>query len=464
MHFLALALATAAAAGTADPTPAAPRPKEPIDYARDVQPIFAGKCTVCHSGTQLEGQYDMGTHAGVLKGGKRGPAVVPGKPAESQLFLAVTHARKPVMPPKSENNDLTPGEVAVLKAWIEQGAGGGPAGPETKPRTRVAVGPPPAAVKPVRAVAVSPDGAVVAAGRGNQVHLFDARTGAYLRSLTDPDLKTPDGKPAVAAHLSVVESMAYSPDGQTLATGSFQEVTLWDPAAGVPKARLTGFAHNVTCLAYSPDGRLLAAGGGAPTEDGEVRLFAPDGTPVLDLKAAHSDTVFGVSFSPDGKLLATAGADKFVRVFEVPSGRLVKGFEGHTHHVMDVGWTPDGKHLVSAGADNVVKVWDYEKGEKVRDIPGYQKQVTRLAFVGRRPEFLAASGDQQVRLTNAETGGHLRVFGGATDYVYAVAAGPDGKVVAAGGEDGVVRLYDGRTGKLIKAMLPPEAEPKAGGK
>src|SRR5579883_440863 len=445
MPILLLALAAAAADGQKDAgpepiPPAALDRTDPIDYAKDVQPVFANKFTVCHSGGQLEGKYDMGTHAGVLKGGKRGPAVVPGKPAESNLFLFAGHVRKPVMPPRSEGNDLTPQEVAVLKAWIEQGAKG-PAGPEVKPRVTATVGLTPASVKPVRAVAVSPDKAVVAAGRGNQVHLFDARTGAFLRTFSDPDLKTPDGK--------------------TLATGSFQEVILWDAKTGVPKARIGGFAHVVTCLAYSPDGALLAAGGGAPTEDGEVRLFDAAGKPVAEIKGGHSDTVFGVCFSPDGKLLATAGADKFVKVFAVPSGKLVKSFEGHTHHVMDVGWTPDGKKLVSAGADNMVKVWDYEKGEKVRDIPGYQKQVTRLVFVGKKPEFLTASGDQQVRLTNAETGGQLRAFAGATDFVYAVAASPDGGVVAAGGEEGVVRLYNGQTGQLVKAMVPPEAAPKS---
>ena len=83
-------------------------------------------------------------------------------------------------------------------------------------------------------------------------------------------------------------------------------------------------------------------------------------------------------------MLATCGADKFVKVFEVPSGKFLKSFEGHTHHVLDVGWKADGKLLASAGADNVVKVWDYEKGEQVRTI-GTQarKQMTRLVFIGK---------------------------------------------------------------------------------
>src|SRR5262249_4737583 len=163
------------------------------------------------------------------------------------------------------------------------------------------------------------------------------KTGNYLKSLTDPALKAPDGKPANAAHLSLVESMAYSPDGKTLATGSFQEVVLWDVEEGTIRKRITGFADRVVAIAYSPFGKLIATGGGAPTEDGEIKLFeAATGRPVADIKGGHSDTVFGVAFSPDGRLLATAAADKFVKVFEVPGGEFVKSFEGHTHHVMDV--------------------------------------------------------------------------------------------------------------------------------
>lgn len=433
--------------------------KEPIDYEKDVRPIFAAKCTVCHSGNQLEGKYDMGTHAAVLKGGKRGAAVVPGKPMESTLYVFSSHAKKPIMPPRSENNELEPQEVAILKAWIEQGAKG-PAGPEIKARPKVVLNLPPAIVKPVRGIAISPDKSQVIASRGNQIHIYDGKDGTFQKSLVDQDLKTADGKPAQAAHMSLVESLAFSPDGKTLASGSFQEVVLWDLTQAKPIQRITGFAHNVTCLAYSPDGKLLATGGGAPTEDGEIKLFDPAGKEVLTIKDAHSDTVFGVAFSPDGKLLATGSADKFLKVFEIPSGKFLKSFEGHTHHVLDVGWTPDGTKLATAGADNMVKIWDYEKGEKLRDVRGYDKQVTRLVFFGKQPVFLTASGDANVRLMNAENGGQQRAFGGAKDFVYAVAASPDGSLVAAGGEEGIVRIYNGQNGQLVKEVIPPGTEAK----
>jgi WD40 repeat protein len=443
----------------------------PVDYSKDVEPVFADKCFVCHSGSVVEGKFDMSTHAGVLKGGKRGVAVVPGKSAESNLFLFCSRQKKPIMPPKSEE-PLTSQEVSLIKLWIDEGAKA-PTMARVKPKIIVDL--PPALVKPVRAVAVSPDGKTVAGSRGNQVNLYalksepaDAKKGTpkkdewvFVKSLVDPQLKTKDGKPAKAAHISLVESTAFSPDGKTLATGSFQELTLWDVEKGVPTHRVGGFADRVVAIAFSADGKLFATGGGAPTEDGEIKIFDAATTKlVTDIKNGHSDTVFAVAFSPDGKHLATGAADKFVKVFEVPGGKFVKSFEGHTHHVMGVGWTPDGKKIASCGADNFVKVWDYEKGEKLRDMQGHQKQVTQLFFVGKTPQFLTVSGDSSVRMWNADNGGNVRQYPGATDFLYSVSASTDGAVVATGGEDGVVRVYNGQNGSLLKAALPPDAEPK----
>lgn len=447
----------------------------PIEYGADIEPIFKDKCFVCHSGNVTEGKYDMSTYEKVMKGGsKRGTkVVVPGKSGESFMFQACSRQLKPIMPPKTEE-PLTPKELTMVKLWIDEGA----KAPTTmRVKEKIVVHLPPALVTPVRAVAVAPDGKSIVASRGNQINIFkatepaDAKKGnkkvdwTFDRVLLDPELKTPDGKPAKAAHISLVESAAFSPDGKTLATGSFQEMTLWDYEKGTPKARITGFADRVTCIAYSLDGKMIATGGGAPTEDGEIRLFDSSGKLITEIRGGHSDTVFGVAFSPDGKLLASGGADKFVKVFALPTAgakeaKFVKSFEGHTHHVMGVGWTPDGKKIASCGADNFVKVWDYEKGEKVRDLQGHRKQVTALFFVGKTPQFLTGSGDSSVRMWNADNGGTVRNFSGADDYVYAVSASTDGSVVATGCEDGIVRVYNGANGTLVKAALPPGAEPK----
>jgi len=432
--------------------------QDPVSYEKDIEPIFYKKCITCHSGSVKEGRFDISSYEGLIKGGKRGTALVPGKADQSLLYKVAGRTTKPLMPPKGEE-PLTPEELAVVKLWIDQGAKA-PTGVREKPK--IIVGVPPANVHPVRAVAVSPDKSTVVAGRGNQIHIYDAGSGMYIRSLFDPSLKTPDGKPVKAAHLSIVDALAYSPDGKYLVSGSFQEMSVWDIKTGELRHKVTGYAYSVVAIAFSTDGKYFATGGGEPTSEGEIKVFEV-GTwkLVTDIKNGHSDTVYGVCFSPDGKMLATASADKFVKVWELPSGKFVKSFEGHTHHVLDVGWQADGKLLASAGGDNTVKIWDFEKGEQVRTINAHGKQVTRLLYVGKKTEFVTCGGDNAVKAFNATNGGNVRNFAGATDFVYAIGVSPDGAVVAAGGQEGIVRVYNGTNGQLTKSLLPPGAEPPA---
>jgi WD40 repeat protein len=320
-------------------------------------------------------------------------------------------------------------------------------------------------VHPVRAVAISHDKSAIAAGRGNVIHLYNAANGTHVRTLYDPALTTAEKKPLRASHISLVESLAFSPDGRFLASGSFQEVTIWDVQTGTMRKKLTGFADRVVALAFSADSKHLATGGGPPTESGEVKVLeTATGNLIVDIKNGHSDQVFGVAISPDGTKVACAAADKFVKVFELPSGKFLKSFEGHTHHVMDVGWKADGKLLASAGADNDVKVWDYEKGEQTRTIKGHTKQVTRLLFIGDTPQIVTCSGDDTVRFWNAENGGTVRNFQGNNDFLYGVGVSPDGALVATGGEAGVVRVYNGTNGSLIRQLVPPGVEPPGGKK
>lgn len=432
--------------------------KDAVIYEKEVEPIFYKKCITCHSGSVKEGRFDLSSHEGVMKGGKRGKAVEPGKGKDSLLYNLAGRFQKPHMPPKGET-PMTPEELALVKLWIDQGAKA-PTG--ERPRELITLSPPPATVTPVRAVALSPDKSAVAAGRGNVIHIYDAGSGAHIRTLIDPSLKLPDGKACESSHMSLIESIGFSNDGKYLVSGSFQEIAIWDLQTGMLREKVKGYAHNVVCVTFSPDGKLFATTGGAPTEDGEIKIFEVGTWKMVgDFKNAHSDTVYGACFSPDSKMIATASADKFVKVFEVPSGKFVKSFEGHTHHVLDVGWQNDGKLLASAGADNTVKVWEFEKGEQARTINAHTKQVTRLQFIGKTPQFVTCSGDTQVKIFNATNGGVVRTFAGGKDYIYAVSVSQDGNVVAAGGEEGVVRVYNGTSGALLKSLLPPGVvEPK----
>ncbi len=223
--------------------------KGPVTYDNHIEPILINKCTYCHSGNEKKGKLDMGTYAGLMKGGKRGAAITAGNASESLLYkLCMRADMKPIMPPKSED-PLSPEELALIKLWIDQGAK-----PPSMDRVKVKITltPPPPSVQPVRGVAVSPDKSSVAASRGNHIHIYDASSGAYIRSLVDPGLVAPDKKPMTAAHLSLVESLAYSPDGKWLASGGFPGS---DPL-GRPDGTITASADQLRRARGR--GRLLA--------------------------------------------------------------------------------------------------------------------------------------------------------------------------------------------------------------
>src|SRR5579871_807105 len=183
---------------------------EPIAYEKDIEPIFHNKCIVCHSGKELKGKFDVSTYATVMKGSGKGPVVIAGKSAVSPTVLYAGKTKKPFMPPKDEE-PLTPQELALIKLWIDQGA---KAPASASEKLKIALNAPPANVVPIHAVAVSAD-KTVAEGRGDQIHLFNGTTGAFVRTLIDPKLVDSAGKPVKAAHLSLVESLVYSPDGKT---------------------------------------------------------------------------------------------------------------------------------------------------------------------------------------------------------------------------------------------------------
>ena len=214
----------------------------------------------------------------------------------------------------------------------------------------------------------------------------------------------------------------------------------------------------VLALAFSPDGKILASGGGMPSRDGEVLLWnATDGTLLREITGAHSDTVFDLSFTADGSLLASAAADKFARVFDVKTGKLVRSFEGHTNHVLGVAWNRTGRTLATSGADEVIKVWSLESGQQIRTIPGFTKQATSLRYVGFDASFAVAAGGVPVRLVN-EAGNVSRNFDSAGAFMYDLALSADGQIIAAGGLDGILRLWAVADGKSLGTFATPTAK------
>lgn len=436
------------------PTPIAvsvPTRDTPVSYAKEVSDILDAKCVGCHAGAVKEGKLVMEDVAGMLKGGKHGPAIKPGKADDSLLFKMAAHRVEPVMPPKDKKDakPLTPEELGLLKLWIDSGAKDDSV--EHPEPGSLTLGDLPASVRPIVAVDLTEDGKLVACGRGNQVFIYEVASGKEIAAL--------------GGHKDIIQSLRFTPDGKKLAAGSYEFVTVWDlpgdTSTPIGEPRKFGpHVFRILAIDFSPDGKLMATGGGEPSRSGEIKIWdVAGGKLVGSFDALHSDTVFGLRFSPDGTKLASASADKFLRVNQLRDGKEMKSFEGHTHHVLAVDWSSDGKQLVTGGADNVLKVWDYETGEQLRTLQAAGKQVTAVRWVPGKPLVAGASGDSSVKYWNPTgTGNVIRTFSGASDYVFGVATSKDGKVVAAGGADGNLFLWNGDDGKVIRKVETSKVE------
>lgn len=304
--------------------------------------------------------------------------------------------------------------------------------------------------KMIRALAFSADGKlVITAGEDGVVRTWSAADGSGVENYK--------------GHTGAVKAVAFA-GGAVTSAGSDSKTIVWDAQSEWKLVRTIGSATTaspitgrVNTLAFSPDGKTLATGSGEPSRSGELKLWdAVTGALVKEFKGAHSDTVSSVDFSGDGKLLVSGAADRFVKAWTVADTKLVKSFEGHTHQVLGVTLKRDGRIIASAGADNAVKIWSLVTGEVVRTIQGFAKEATSINHVGVGDQFIATGGDGKVRLIN-EGGGDARTFAGATDFMYSAAATPDGKVVIAGGQDGVLRVWNGATGTSIATFEPPKA-------
>ena len=309
------------------------------------------------------------------------------------------------------------------------------------------------AEQPIHAVAFSPDNKTLAtAGDDQCVHTWSAETGAPFDVLK--------------GHTAAITSLAFSSANELVSTGRDGQVIVWNTRPEWKLERTIGASEGtspltdrVNALAFSRDGKLLATGSGEPSRGGEIKLWNPaDGKLVRDLPNIHSDAIFGLDFSPDDKFLASGAADKMARVVDLATGKVVRSFEGHTHHILSVAWSMDGRTLVTAGADNMVKVWDFTTGERKKNIEGYDKEVTAVHFAGVTGNLVTSSGDNKVRLVSLD-GKEVRAFPEVSDFMQAAAVTADGRIIVAGGQDGVLRVWNAETGAKIAAFPPEKSGP-----
>lgn len=415
--------------------------QEPVSFVRDIAPVLVKQCQGCHGPKKVKGGYRVDTFSHLLKAGKSdAPAIVVGRPTESELFLRLTTKDEDDLMPQ-DGDPLPAKQIALLKRWIAGGAA------------------------------------------------FDGESKeAALAGLLQPIVHPP--APEVYPSAVPVTAIEFGVKGERLFASGYREVTIWNTKTGELAGRLGNVAERVYDLSVSPDGKLLAVASGQPGRLGEVRLFELATGKLRSVPVTTADVVFAVAFSNDGKRLAAGSADNKLRLVGVESGTVTNELGSHSDWVNDVAWNADDTRLVTASRDKTAKVFDAQTGERIVSYLGHQNYVrgalfhengkeissigddqklhhwkiegpkkvndssssrgTALAVARLGTEVLVAGDDHSVRVFNINIKDESRKWNGHREAVLAVTASPVTRQAASGAYDGEIILWNIEDGSIVR--------------
>jgi WD40 repeat protein/serine/threonine protein kinase len=280
----------------------------------------------------------------------------------------------------------------------------------------------------VHSVAFSPEGRLIASGsRDGSVKVWDATKGETIWSL--------------AGHRGDVYCVAFSPDGKTVVSaGDDTTARLWQTSTGRQSAVLHAHTRAVFNAVFSPDGRILATAG----KDSVIRLWD---TATLDEKivlSGHLKDVEFLAFSPDGTALASVGDERpgLLKLWDVATGREKLSVVADLHPMMCVAFSPDGATVATASEGRTIKLWDAASGVERLALAGHAGSVESLAFSPNGKTLASASTDATVRLWDVTTGRMMEAFRGHIGRIRSVAFSPDGRLLASAGGDQTVKQWD----------------------
>ena len=257
-------------------------------------------------------------------------------------------------------------------------------------------------------------------------------------------------KSVFAENFGGIWSVAYSPDGQYLATGDTKGNILLRQVKDDRVIR-SFEGHNawVVSLAFNPDGKTLVSG----SCDCTAKLWNVDTGQCLHSLAEHEHEVWSVVFNPDGKTVATGCDDNKARLWDVSTGRCLRVFSGHENLVISVIFNCQGTKLFSGSHDNTIKLWDIKTGKCHKTFTGHEDSVRSLSLSPDGKTLASSGNDRTIRLWDLKTGKCKQILRGHDNGVWSIAFSPQGNLLASSSVDRTVRLWDLNTGECCKVFL-----------
>ena len=265
------------------------------------------------------------------------------------------------------------------------------------------------------------------------VDLWDMTTYTHHSELTGPQTRG---------------NMAFSPSGRIMAYSGSKHISLWDVITDKPKGGLVGHTKSIKSLTFSPDGETLASG----SNDNTIILWDVESHELKKTINAHKQSVVSIAFSPDGETLASGSIDRTVKLWDVAKGKRKKTFKKHSSAIHKVLFSPDGKTLLSYCEDSIIHQWDVDTSKYKNTFNDHNYYATSISFSPDGLTIASGSWDKTIRLWDANTGKHKMALEGHKSAVSSVSFSPDGLTIASGSWDKTIRLWDVPTGQHRKTL------------
>ena len=237
-------------------------------------------------------------------------------------------------------------------------------------------------------------------------------------------------------HSQPVSALAFSPDGQILAsTAQDNTIKLSDVAKGVEIATLTGHKLAPNALAFSSDGKTIASAGA----DKIIKFWDLASQSETAFFSGHKGAINALAFSPDGQTLASGSADKTIKLWDLASQSETAFFSGHKDAIASLVYSLDGQILASGSKDKTLKLWNAARAEEMATLAGHAG-ISAISFSRDRQMLASAGSDQKIRLWNIQTQTEIGTIS-TPSWQRAMAIAADGQTFAGNDEQGIIRIW-----------------------